>query len=143
MGGGVTEGSRPVRSGRTDSGHEVEAQSSRAGSAARSPGSPRDYRLDVLRGLAIFLVMLWHTRPLADFGQLPVLLPAYFFNFEIALTAVPVLFTVSLMLLMQRTSRGLTYLRRRLQRLLIVLAACFAVQVLVYVAALQSGPPTV
>ena len=111
-----------------------------SGPTACSPASLRDYRLDVLKGLAICLVMLWHTQPFANFWQLPVHLPTYFFNFEITLTAVPVLFTISLMLLMQRTSRGLVYLRRRLQRLLIVLVVCFAVQVLVYVAALHHWP---
>lgn len=84
--------------------------------------------------------MLWHTQPLANFWQRPVHLPTHFFNFEIALTGVPVLFTVSLILLLQRTVRGLSYVLRRLRRLLLVLVVCFAAQVLVCAAALRRSP---
>lgn len=136
----ITDGNRPLLSAPTDMRYDKGLKSPNAGSTAYSPASPRDYRLDVLRGLAICLVMLWHTQPLAHFWQLPVHLPTWLFNYQVSLTAVPVLFTVSLMLLMQRTSRGLAYLWRRLQRLLIVLAVCFALQVLVYVVALQRWP---
>ena len=42
----VAGGSRPVRPSRTDSRHDVEVQSPRAGLAAPSSASSRDYRLD-------------------------------------------------------------------------------------------------
>jgi hypothetical protein len=100
----------------------------------------RDYRLDILRGLAICLVMLRHLHPLANFWQMPIRLPAWFFDAEVAMVSVPVLFTVSLVLQMQRVSRGFAYLWRRLQRILVLLAVCFALQVAVCVAALQRWP---
>ena len=140
VGGAVTGGIRLVRSSRTGWGHDIEARSPRAASAARSPASPRDYRLDILRGLAICLILVRHTRPLGNFWQLPVRVPTWFFNSEVGMMTVPVLFLVSLMLFTQRASRGLAYLWRRLQRLLLLLAVCFALQVLVYVAAVRHRP---
>ena len=140
MRGGVGDGHRPLLSSRTELGHHVNARSERGGSVKRVSATPRDYRLDVLRGLAICFVMLRHTQPLGNFWQLPIRLPAWIFSAEVALLSVPVLFTVSLMLQMQRVSRGLAYLWRRLQRMLILLAACFALQVVVYLAALQRWP---
>jgi peptidoglycan/LPS O-acetylase OafA/YrhL len=100
----------------------------------------RDYRLDVLRGLAICLVMLWHLQPLRAFWQAPISLAAYVFNYEVALTAVPVLFLVSLLLLLRRGSRPAGYVATRVGRLAVLLAICFVVQVGVCGAALRGLP---
>jgi hypothetical protein len=84
--------------------------------------------------------MLWHMQPLRAFWQVPISLPVYVFNYEITLIAVPVLFLVSLLLLLQRESRSPRYVARRLGRLAILLAICFALQTAVCAVALRGVP---
>ena len=121
----------------------VGAEATSGQDAAVTPSAPRlrDYRLDVLRGIAIVLVFLRHLGPLREFWQLPVKLPAYVFNEEVAITSVVVLLIVSLYLFAQRVDRGRGYLVTRVKRLLLLLVIYSALQVSLFLVATRTAPP--
>lgn len=83
----------------------------------------RDPKIDLLRAIAIVLVLVWHLQPLKGFRSPIVAAPVFVFNVQVALLAVPLLFTLSLLLLLRRGDASWRYLRRRTGWL----AALFAV----------------
>jgi peptidoglycan/LPS O-acetylase OafA/YrhL len=98
----------------------------------------RDTRLDVLRGVAIVLVLAWHLQPLRRIWRLYELV--WVFNRQITLLAVPVLFVVSLYLLARRVDRGPRYLMARLVRVFSLFAAYAILQVVVSTVVSRSLP---
>jgi peptidoglycan/LPS O-acetylase OafA/YrhL len=108
--------------------------------AQPSTSLPRDDAFDLLKGVAICMVMLWHLQPLRGIWQWPIAYPTYVFNYEISLTAVPILFTVSLMLFGERVSRGWRYLVSRLTRLVTLMVILGLLQVALFVVLVHHMP---
>ena len=90
----------------------------------------RDTRLDVLKCIAITLVLVWHLRPLPSMGPLWRL--DWVTYWELGLLGVPVLLLISLYLFDRRAARGGRYVARRLGYLVLMLAVWGIVQTVVY-----------
>lgn len=93
----------------------------------------RDHRLDILRGVAVVLVLLWHLQPLGRFHGAGMTRFTYVANWQVSLVAVPVLFTLSLYLFALHGGDG-AYLLRRCRRLAVLVGFYFVAQIVVYVA---------
>jgi len=104
----------------------------------------RNYRLDLLKGISIILVVIWHFQPLRLKEQFhPSLLTKavsfslYIFNNQIIAVAVPVFFLISLYLFFQKqgtldSKAALSYLRKRLTRIFSVYGFYLLLQFALY-----------
>lgn len=98
----------------------------------------RDHRLDLLKAIAIVMVVFWHFQQGRQPGPAHVPNPdslIQLYNYQVSLVAVPAFLLVSIMLFMQRLQPGDTsYLRARFVRIGGAFAFWFAVQTALYVA---------
>jgi len=103
-----------------------------------TPNAERDFRLDLVRGVAIALVLLWHTQPFNGLW-IPHLYQAsgwalFLLNMQLSLIAVPTLLLLSLTLFVARCGTSGAYLRRRLKRIGLLLVTYSVVQVVFFIA---------
>lgn len=102
------------------------------------PASERDHRLDLLKAVAIAMVVFWHLQQGRQPGPAFVPNPAtpiQLYNYQVSLVAVPTFLLVSLVLFFRKLEPGdLSYLRKRFVRIGGAFAFWLSVQTALYVA---------
>jgi len=104
-----------------------------------------DYKLDILKALAIVLVLLWHLQPVrvelcenastvAQMGK-----NALSAIYQRTLVAVPIFYFVSLLLFFRKIDLSSRYILIRLKRLINIFSFWFAVQSVVYFCFVQAS----
>ena len=105
--------------------------------------SPRDYRIDLLKAIAIVMVMLWHLQPFElyynpdnqtatnafTFIMTKILLNGL--SLQLTLLGIPIFFIVTLFLFMGKADRP-GYFKKRIARLTTIFIFWSAVQFMVY-----------
>jgi surface polysaccharide O-acyltransferase-like enzyme len=100
----------------------------------------RDARLDWIKTIGLSFVVVWHLHPIYVEGAPRIEWAVRFFEFQISLTAVPMLLLVSLCLFLPKAAQGARPLGRRLQRLGEIFLFWSVVQTILYIAVERAAP---
>jgi surface polysaccharide O-acyltransferase-like enzyme len=91
----------------------------------------RDYSLDLLKAIAIVLVLLWHIQPFRSYTTAGKFILNVFYN-QITLTAVPLFYIISIFIFYSKANMELTYFKHRLTRVFYLYVFWTAVQLIIY-----------
>lgn len=104
----------------------------------------RDYKLDILKAIAIILVLIWHLQPIRIVLDSPPALPSYISKYMLGviysktLVAVPIFYFVSLLLFFQKNISSDQYFLQRIKRLSSIFIFWFIVQSIFYLIVKQT-----